>query len=486
MTVESGATRGFSAIATPYAAACILCIAGLELSGSLTNAFLFASAATVWGLSREISTLVSAVAFLAIGLAAGRRPKLLGARALLGLALVCYIAMVPLVIGGVGLANPVLITGGFAARAVARAVAVLFCAYCLFALPSVASVAGSVVFGMLANYLVFPLLRGAFDLESAVVCIVAIGAAMLFFGFRQARDPLARIGAALPASDLATENPRSFIRSTHALFLCILLFSVGTGYALTFNEVNNAPVPFGVEGFLIVALVFYVLIVREERQEDTLFSFSVLLFMAGLLLAPLSISSGDGSQAPNLLIHLGGDCFDVLIWLVIVGVGKRNPFAFVPVFGLVFCMRSLGTLIGAVIGHLSNDIAPVDPRLAQAITLVVTFAVFAFLWMGFRSFSFTDTIFGVEKLEMPTQTVVRESTLENRCADLADEWGLTKREQEIFVMLARGRNVAYIQDYYTISRNTVKSHIKHIYSKLGVHSHQELIDLVEGAPASKE
>ena len=31
-----------------------------------------------------------------------------------------------------------------------------------------------------------------------------------------------------------------------------------------------------------------------------------------------------------------------------------------------------------------------------------------------------------------------------------------------------------------ISRNTTKSHIKNIYGKLDVHSHQELIDLVEG------
>ena len=33
--------------------------------------------------------------------------------------------------------------------------------------------------------------------------------------------------------------------------------------------------------------------------------------------------------------------------------------------------------------------------------------------------------------------------------------------------------------HYVVSRNTVTSHIKHIYAKLGVHSQQELIDLVE-------
>lgn len=486
MTEDKGKALGFSAIATPHAAACILCIAGLALTSSLTNAYLYAAAAGIWGLAREIATLTTAAAFLCIGLAAQRRPRLLAPRALLVGAVACYAAMALLVMAGIRWNNPALLTCGLVVRSCARVVAMLFVIYGLLGLPGVTSVAGAVVFGVLVDYLVSPLLRGALSLEGAVACIAGVGIAVLLVGFRFARDPLALLGTQVPADDLAAENPRSFIASTHALFLCVLLFSVGNGYALTFNEVDNAPVPFGIEGFLIMALVFYVLIVRDSRQEDTLFSFSVLLFMAGLLMAPLAIASGDGSAAPNLLIHLGGDCFEVLLYLVIVGVGKRNAFAFVPVLGLAFCMKSLGTTIGAVIGHFSNDVAPTDPMLAQAITLTVTFLVFAFLWTSFRTFSFTDTIFGVKELELPQKTVVQETTIEDRCAALSEEWGLTKREQEIFVMLARGRNVAYIQDHYTISRNTVKSHIKHIYAKLGVHSHQELIDLVEGAPARKE
>ena len=64
-----------------------------------------------------------------------------------------------------------------------------------------------------------------------------------------------------------------------------------------------------------------------------------------------------------------------------------------------------------------------------------------------------------------------------RTACLSDEFGLTAREREVFVLLAHGRNGRYIMDHLVISRNTAKSHIKHIYFKLGVHSHQELIDL---------
>ena len=46
-------------------------------------------------------------------------------------------------------------------------------------------------------------------------------------------------------------------------------------------------------------------------------------------------------------------------------------------------------------------------------------------------------------------------------------------------MLAKGRNGKFIEDFYTVSYNTVKTHVKHIYTKLDVHSQQELIDLVE-------
>ena len=46
-------------------------------------------------------------------------------------------------------------------------------------------------------------------------------------------------------------------------------------------------------------------------------------------------------------------------------------------------------------------------------------------------------------------------------------------------MLARGRDRTYIQEQLVISRNTVKSHVKHIYTKLDVHSQQDLIDLIQ-------
>ena len=76
---------------------------------------------------------------------------------------------------------------------------------------------------------------------------------------------------------------------------------------------------------------------------------------------------------------------------------------------------------------------------------------------------------------------VRQLSIEERCVELGAQHGLTERETEIFAMLARGRNGQFVMEHYVVSRNTVKSHVKHIYAQLDVHSQQELIDLVERA-----
>ena len=48
----------------------------------------------------------------------------------------------------------------------------------------------------------------------------------------------------------------------------------------------------------------------------------------------------------------------------------------------------------------------------------------------------------------------------------------------MFVLLAKGRGTAYIQDKLYISPHTVKSHTYKIYRKLGVSGKQEALDIV--------
>ncbi len=69
--------------------------------------------------------------------------------------------------------------------------------------------------------------------------------------------------------------------------------------------------------------------------------------------------------------------------------------------------------------------------------------------------------------------------LEAACAALGERFNLTAREGEILAMLAHGRNVPFIAEALALSSHTVRGYVKSLYARLGVHSRQELIDLVE-------
>jgi len=52
---------------------------------------------------------------------------------------------------------------------------------------------------------------------------------------------------------------------------------------------------------------------------------------------------------------------------------------------------------------------------------------------------------------------------------------LTPRELEILQLIAAGLSNKAIQESLMLSKNTVRTHIKNLYSKLGVHSRTEAI-----------
>ena len=66
-----------------------------------------------------------------------------------------------------------------------------------------------------------------------------------------------------------------------------------------------------------------------------------------------------------------------------------------------------------------------------------------------------------------------------KCARIAEDYGLSAREAEVFVLLAKNKEAKAIADELFISFNTARTHIRKIYGKLDVHSRRELMDLIE-------
>ena len=59
--------------------------------------------------------------------------------------------------------------------------------------------------------------------------------------------------------------------------------------------------------------------------------------------------------------------------------------------------------------------------------------------------------------------------------------GQTAREQDVLLLLAKGRTASYIARDLVVSEPTVRTHMSHIYRKMDVASHQQLLDTVEQA-----
>lgn len=64
------------------------------------------------------------------------------------------------------------------------------------------------------------------------------------------------------------------------------------------------------------------------------------------------------------------------------------------------------------------------------------------------------------------------------CARLAEDFRLTDRESAVLMLLSQGHTVKKIAETLFLSESTIRSHTKNLYRKLGCHTKQEVIDLV--------
>jgi len=71
-----------------------------------------------------------------------------------------------------------------------------------------------------------------------------------------------------------------------------------------------------------------------------------------------------------------------------------------------------------------------------------------------------------------------------RAESIARTYRLTPRECEVLALLLEGHGTARIAEKMVVSASTIKSHTYNIYGKMGVHSHQEMIDACEALRGS--
>lgn len=99
-----------------------------------------------------------------------------------------------------------------------------------------------------------------------------------------------------------------------------------------------------------------------------------------------------------------------------------------------------------------------------------------------QAMNFSRSIFAEEAETVPPaeDTPAARGRFRQRCEVIANTYLLSRRESEVMYYLARGYKSSHIQQQLYISEGTAKTHIRHIYRKLNIHSQQDLIHLIDG------
>lgn len=315
------------------------------------------------------------------------------------------------------------------------------------------------------------------------------------------------------SSSVRTVSPDSFIRS--ALLSRSGIFSaVAQGVVYGFMSIElcfmgpETAILGGASGLFgtVLALTWGLIGSRVEITIGVVQRISLPLLTASLLLFPLFGDEGRilcGCIANTTLAHSS-----VVSWYT-TSI-DNSEFGLHPVDR--FALRQLPTWVGFFAGTIVAYLVLMLFNL-QGTTLYLTMTLLALLMVAsFCLYSGDDSetkrrldallnpLPAVEALratqgepEPCAQSAGQENIVEEwqdnfnqRCKNAALRYKLTPRETEVFYLLARGRNAEYIAAAFMVSPATVKSHIYHIYQKLGINSQQHLMNIVdESAGADK-
>lgn len=81
----------------------------------------------------------------------------------------------------------------------------------------------------------------------------------------------------------------------------------------------------------------------------------------------------------------------------------------------------------------------------------------------------------------PSEEGEGERLTEQICRHVQNEYGLSPREGDTLRLLAEGKRRKQIAEILFVSEETVKTHIAGIYRKVGVHSINELDEVLSAA-----
>lgn len=301
---------------------------------------------------------------------------------------------------------------------------------------------------------------------------------------------------ALPPAQ--SQPSRSLTGGGSTLRLFVVVFAIDA-LGCAAPAVAVRALPWAVESYATMAGMLFavglsaiIVLFARRINLDTLYQAITVPFVLGVV--ALALESDLAALIARILMNVVFTGTEILIVLYIIRLAHRSDKTITFLASLGEGAAYAGVLAGYLLQPLLATVDALPLKLFGCLVILALFALTSLLVPHHNAlFRLHGECRAVEDDPLGAIEQSREEERESvassysaemdaliaRRTAMAREHGLSNRETEIFLLLAQGRSRPYIRDALYLSKNTVATHIRHIYEKLGIHSQQELIDLVE-------
>lgn len=280
-----------------------------------------------------------------------------------------------------------------------------------------------------------------------------------------------------------------------AIFIFTIVSSVINGLIVSSSPPSTTLT--GSSTLMLLRILMSVLFLFFALRIFRLINFGKLYLLMMVLIAVLvAASTLLESMGVSFQIVIGfiSNTFDFVVWCMLAFIVYQRRISSITVFGLGRGVFMVGSAIG---WYLGAQLMPglIDDNLTTIIYVVLAILIILCATLVFSERDFDNLVSPITEAELTLSDLTSEPyalsgdsaeeshnharPFNQACTHIGQTARLSAREQDIFELLALGRGSENISKRLSISLNTARTHTHNIYTKLNVHSRQELIELVE-------
>jgi DNA-binding CsgD family transcriptional regulator len=227
---------------------------------------------------------------------------------------------------------------------------------------------------------------------------------------------------------------------------------------------------------MIVIVVLYGVLFLVNKRANTRTYFNGIFLgicIATIISIPFVYLSTAFSPLLFTVLLTTISILHVPIWIFLVDISYEKDVPPLYLFGLAGAVLALAHMLGRLSSwalslqwEINDQFAS---NLALAVLLVIALIAVIALALVLRSKN------SAQEPAAPREPVKEWNT---EFQELCTLHAFTERERDIIHLYAQGRSVPFISKELFIAKSTVKTHIGNVYARLGIHTKQELMDIL--------